>query len=231
MTRKGFFPKIARQLKNCIIILFVLQLLYIMYGRWYNPPITITQAGSLFGGYGLQRNYEPHSNISPYLRLAVIASEDQTFPDHDGIDWDAIEEAAEYNKTHTNKHGGSTISQQTAKNYYLWQGKSYIRKGLEVYYTKMIEWTWSKQRILDAYVNIVEMGKGIFGAEAAAQQYFGKAAKNLTLKESALIAACLPNPKVWTLNPMHPRIAKRWPRILRQMNNIKNDSAIIVLIN
>lgn len=231
MTLKGIFPKLWRLTKRILFFLFIFQLLYILYGKWCNPPITFTQLGSWLSGYGCTRDYVSHSQISPNLRLAIIASEDQTFPDHEGLDWDAIEDAEEYNKTHKIKHGGSTISQQTAKNFFLWQGRNYVRKGLEVYFTKMIEWTWSKQRILDAYINIIEMGKGIFGAEAAAQYYFKKPAIDLTMKESALIVACLPNPKLWTLNPMHPRIAKRWPRILRQMNNIKDDPKIMALIN
>jgi monofunctional glycosyltransferase len=230
MTTKGIIPKTWRLFKKLFFWLFIFQFIYILFCRWCNPPITFTQLGSVIDGSGLKRDYVSHDAISPNLRLAVIASEDQTFPDHEGIDWDAIEEAAEYNKTHKIKHGGSTISQQTAKNVFLWQGRNYVRKGLEVYFTKMIEWTWSKQRILDAYVNVIEMGKGIYGAEAAAQHYFKKSAKNLTMQESAMIAACLPNPKVWTIQPMHKRIAKRWPRILRQMNNIKGDEAIIELI-
>lgn len=230
MQTKGVGLKIWRFIKRAFIWLFIFQFVYILYGRWCNPPITFTQLGSVVKGQGLKREYVPLSQISPNLRLAIIASEDQTFPDHEGIDWDAIEEAAEYNKTHKNKRGGSTISQQTAKNFFLWQGRNYLRKGLEVYFTKMIEWTWNKRRILEAYLNIIEMGKGIYGAEAAAQHYFKKPAKDLTEKESALIAACLPNPKVWTISPMHPRIAKRWPRILRQMNNIKDDPDIQVFL-
>lgn len=226
MAGKGTGLKIWRIVKRVFLWLFIFQFVYILYGRWCNPPITFTQLGSVVKGQGLKRDYVKLENISPNLRLAIIASEDQTFPDHDGIDWDAIEEAAEYNKTHKNKRGGSTISQQTAKNFFLWQGRNYIRKGLEVYFTKMIEWTWNKRRILEAYLNIIEMGKGIYGAEAAAQHYFNKTAKDLNEKEAALIAACLPNPKVWTINPMHPRIAKRWPRILRQMRNIKDDPDI-----
>lgn len=178
----------------------------------------------------MKRDYVKLDNISPSLRLAVIASEDQNFVEHEGIDWDAIEKAQEYNKTHKRKRGGSTISQQTAKNYFLWQGRTKLRKYIEAYFTKMIEWTWNKRRILEAYLNIIEMGEGIFGAEAAAQHYFNKPAKDLNDKEAAMIAACLPNPKVWTINPMHPKIAQRYPRILKQMNNIRDDPDIQELL-
>lgn len=115
MQTKGVGLKIWRFIKRAFIWLFIFQFVYILYGRWCNPPITFTQLGSVVKGQGLKRDYVPLSRISPNLRLAIIASEDQTFPDHEGIDWDAIEEAAEYNKTHKNKRGGSTISQQTAK--------------------------------------------------------------------------------------------------------------------
>src|SRR5207302_3440684 len=120
-------------------------------------------------------------------------------------------------------HGGSTISQQVAKNVFLWQGRDYIRKGLEIYFTKMIELIWGKRRILEVYLNVIEMGKGIFGAEAAARNYFKKAAKNLTRREAAMIAACLPNPKEFTVKPLSRHVALRSEVILHQMNNLEED--------
>jgi monofunctional glycosyltransferase len=230
LTTKGIVPKIWRVVKRVFFWLFIFQFVYILYGRWCNPPITFTQLGSALGGYGLKRDYVSLENISPHLRLAVIVSEDQQFPDHEGIDWDAVQGAIEYNKKHKNKIGGSTISQQTAKNFFLWQGGGFFRKGLEAYFTKMIEWTWSKRRILEAYLNIIEMGKGIFGAEAAARHHFGKSAKDLTREEAAQIAACLPNPKQRTIKPLHPKVAKRARWILRQMRNIEGDPDIQELL-
>jgi monofunctional glycosyltransferase len=221
MQTKGLGLRIGRFLKRFFFWLFIFQFVYILFCRWCNPPITFTQIGSVIDGYGLKRDYVSESNISPNLKLAIIASEDQEFLDHDGIDWEEIEKARKWNETHKSKRGGSTISQQTAKNVFLWQGRNYLRKGLEVYFTKMIEWTWSKDRIMEVYMNVIEMGKGIFGAEAAARHYFNKSAKDLTMEESALIAAVLPNPKEWTIKPMHPKVAKRYPRILKQMRNIK----------
>ncbi len=226
MTTTGLVPKLWRTIKFIFFWLIIAQLVMILYGRWCNPPITFTQLGSLLDGSDLQRSYVSHSNVSPYLRLAVLASEDQEFLDHEGIDWDEIERAQKWNKTHKSKRGGSTISQQTAKNFFLWQGRTYLRKGLEVYFTKMIEWTWSKQRILDCYLNIIEMGKGIYGAQAAAQHYYHKSAKDLSMIECSYIAALLPNPKVYTIVPLHPKVKLRQPRILRQMNNIKDDADI-----
>jgi monofunctional biosynthetic peptidoglycan transglycosylase len=230
MTTKGLVPKIWRSTKRGFFWLFIFQFVFILYGRWCNPPITFTQIGSVVDGYGLKRDYVMPNAISPYLRLAVIASEDQEFLEHEGIDFEEIAKAREWNKTHKSKRGGSTISQQTAKNYFLWQGRNYVRKGLEVYFTKMIEWTWSKKRILDAYLNIIEMGKGIFGAEAAANFYFKKRAKELTMEESSYIAALLPNPKEWTIVPLHKKVKLRQPRILRQMRNIKDDPEIQIFI-
>lgn len=230
MAATGLGLRIWRIVKRVFLWLFIFHLVYILYGRWCNPPITFTQLGSAVGGHGLKRDYVKLKNISPSLRLAVIASEDQNFVDHEGIDWEAIEKAQEYNKTHKRKRGGSTISQQTAKNFFLWQGRTKFRKYVEAYFTKMIEWTWNKRRILEAYLNIIEMGEGIFGAEAAAQHYFNKPAKDLNDREAAMIAACLPNPKVWTISPMHPKIAQRYPRILRQMNNIRDDPDIQELL-
>ncbi len=226
MTTKGIVPKIWRITKRVFFWLFIIQFIFILLYKWCNPPITFTQIGSIMDGYGLKRDYVADKDISPNLKLAIIASEDQEFLDHEGIDWDEIEAARKWNETHKSKRGGSTISQQTAKNVFLWQGRNYIRKGLEVYFTKMIEWTWDKDRIMEAYLNVIEMGKGIFGAEAAAKHYFNKSAKDLTMEESALIAAILPNPKEWTIKPMHPRVSKRYPRILKQMRNIKGEKDI-----
>jgi monofunctional biosynthetic peptidoglycan transglycosylase len=199
--------------------------------KWVDPPFTLTQLGSLFTGHGLKRDYVSYDDISPNLKLAVISSEDQLFADHSGFDWKSIEKAMAYNKRKPNRiRGASTISQQTAKNVFLWQGRGFIRKGLEVYFTFMIEKIWGKRRIMDVYLNVIEMGDGIFGAEKAAQIYFNKPAKNLTRREAAMIAACLPNPKVFTVKPATRYIANRYPVIMRQMNNLDSDDDILTII-
>jgi monofunctional biosynthetic peptidoglycan transglycosylase len=161
--------------------------------------------------------------MSPKIRLAVIASEDQLFPDHNGFDIENIKKALESNKKKKRIRGASTISQQVAKNVFLWQGRSWFRKGLEVYFTFMIELIWSKERILEVYLNVAEMGKGIFGVEAASQKYFKKPASKLTRTEAAMIAACLPNPKKYVVNPPTRYISRRYPWILAQMNNLEGD--------
>src|SRR6201989_2440571 len=161
-----------RIIKRVILALFILQFLYILLLKWVNPPITLTQLGSLLGGDGLKRSYVSMKDISPYAKLAVISSEDQLFPDHDGFDFKNIEKAMKHNQKSKSLHGASTISQQTAKNVFLWQGRSWFRKALEVYFTFMIETIWGKKRILEVYMNVAEMGRGVFGIEAAAGHNF-----------------------------------------------------------
>ena len=215
-----------------LLIIFVAQLLYIIVLKWIFPPVTITQLGSLFSGEGLSRDYVRMKKIDKDMRLAVIASEDQLFPDHNGFDWKSITKAIEYNKRKPGRvRGASTLSQQTAKNVFLWQGRSWIRKGLEVYFTAMIELVWGKQRILEVYLNIAEMGEGIYGVEAAAQAYYGKSATNLSRKEAAQIAACLPNPVKYKVKPVSKYVAARSRWVVRQMNNLESDPDVRRVIN
>ena len=220
----SFLSRSWRFLRRLLLILFVAQLVYIILLKWINPPVTLTQLSSWISGNGLKRDYVSWDEISYNMRLAVISSEDQLFPDHSGFDWKSIEKAMKYNERKPNRiKGASTISQQVAKNVFLWQGRSWLRKGLEVYFTKMIEWIWGKKRILHVYLNVIEMGKGIFGAEAAAQSYFKKPASRLTRRQSAAIAACLPNPKIYSVKPMSRYVANRSSWVTRQMNFIEAD--------
>ncbi len=230
LKTKGLVPRLWRIFKRVCIFLFLFQFFYILFIKWINPPITLTQLSGVFHGYGLKRNYVSMKNISPYAKLAVIASEDQLFPDHDGFDFKSIEKAMKHNQKSKSLHGASTISQQVAKNVFLWQGRSWIRKALEAYFTFMIEWLWGKKRILELYLNTSEMGKGVYGIDAAAKYYFNKPAKNLTRSESAIIAACLPNPKVYTIKPMHRHVAARYQWILPQMARLQDDPDIQKLL-
>jgi monofunctional glycosyltransferase len=187
--------------------------------------------GSLLGGHGLSRDYISYDDMGKNIKLAVIASEDQLFPDHDGFDIKAIKLAMKYNKRHPNKvRGASTISQQTAKNIFLFQGGGFIRKAPEMFFTFSIEQLWSKRKILERYLNIAEMGPGIFGVQAAAKKYFNKDAKDLTRGEAAQIAACLPNPKKYTVKPLHSYVANRYDDIMRQMNNLERDADVKEII-
>jgi monofunctional glycosyltransferase len=227
-TKRGFWGWV----KRIFLILFIAQLVYIVLLKWMNPPFTLTQLSSWISGDGLKRDYVDGDEISYQLKLAVIASEDQIFPDHGGFDWKSIEKAVKYNKRKPGRiRGASTISQQVAKNVFLWQGRDYLRKGLEIYFTKMIEWIWGKERILEVYLNVIEMGKGIYGAEAAAQAYFKKPAKNLSRREAAMIAACLPNPKRYTVKPPSGHVIVKTPWIVRQMSNLEGDPDLQRIIN
>ena len=218
-------------LKKGFLFLFVFHLFYIILCKWVNPPVTITQLVSLVTGYGLKRDYISIDQMSPNIKLAVMASEDQLFPEHDGFDMKAIEKAIKYNERHPNRRrGASTISQQVAKNVFLWQGGGFFRKGLEVYFTFIIEKLWSKRRILETYLNVAEMGRGIFGVQAASKANFNKNAKDLTRSEAAKIAACLPNPKLYTIKPISKKVLDRYDDIMRQMNNLAGDDDIQNLI-
>ncbi len=202
-------------------------LIVLVYG-FINPPITplmvirYVDPVSPSQPYRLKKEWVPLDRISPNLQLAVVASEDNNFARHWGFDFDAIEKAQKFNERKQGKkiRGASTISQQTAKNVFLWPQRSWIRKGLEAYFTVLIEVVWSKRRIMEVYLNVIETGKGIYGAEAASQVYFGKPAARLSRSEAALIAAILPNPAKW--DPRRPTtyLINRQQWILWNMGNI-----------
>lgn len=172
--------------------------------RWINPPVTPLMLLRAIDGASINKTWKNIEDISPYMIAAAIASEDNNFLGHDGFDFVAIEDAInEYRQgKRKRQRGASTISQQTAKNVFLWQGRSWLRKGLEVYFTFLIENLWSKERIMEVYLNVIETGDGIYGAEAAAQTYFYVPAKKLNKWQSALITACYPNPR--KRNPAKP---------------------------
>jgi monofunctional glycosyltransferase len=230
MSKNSLLSRLWKKLKRIALWVFVLHLVYIVLLRWVNPPITITQLSNWVEGHGLKRDYVDFDKMSPHIRLAVMASEDQLFPDHNGFDIKSIKKALERNKKSKRVRGASTISQQVAKNVFLWQGRSWFRKGLEVYFTFMIELLWSKERILEMYLNVSEMGTGIFGVEAAAQKYFKKPASKLTRTEAARIAAVLPNPKKYKAEPASPYVARRSSWILNQMNNLQGDEEVAKLL-
>lgn len=211
--------------------MFITHLLYMLLCKWINPPITITQVVDVVKGHGLKKDNISYDAMGSNIKLAVMAAEDQLFPDHNGFDVKAIKKAQKYNEKHpTRVRGASTISQQTAKNVFLWQGGGYFRKGLEVYFTFMIEMLWSKERILQNYLNVAEMGPGIFGVQAAAKAYFNKDAKDLTRSEAAQIAACLRNPKKYTVKPLSRMVSIVSAKVLRQMNNIQGDKDVMALV-
>jgi monofunctional biosynthetic peptidoglycan transglycosylase len=229
------FKKWLQIFKKVFIVMFVAQLVYIILLKWVDPPITVIQLSSWIEGNGLKRDYVAMKDISPNARLAVMAAEDQIFPDHNGFDWKSIEKAMKNNEKKKKRvKGASTISQQVAKNVFLWQGQAmytkWFRKGLEVYFTFMIEKIWGKERILEVYLNVAEMGKGVFGIEAASRKYFKKSAQKLTRTEAAMIASSLPNPKKYTVKPVSNYVNKRYPWVVQQMTNLKGDPEIELLL-
>lgn len=198
-------------------------ILYRFVPVYFTPLMIIRYAEALTDSKKearILRNWTPIEEISPNMWLAVVAAEDQNFMTHFGFDLDAIEKAREHNKKSRRIRGASTISQQTAKNVFLWPQRSWLRKGLEAYFTFLIEVFWGKKRIMEVYLNVAEMGQGIYGAEAAAQFYYNKTADRLSRSEAAMLAAILPSPL--RRNPARPSayLVARQQRILNQMNNL-----------
>ncbi|HCN53646.1 MAG TPA: monofunctional biosynthetic peptidoglycan transglycosylase [Prevotella sp.] len=192
---------VAKVFKWCLALFFSTSILAVVIYRFlpvYLTPLMVIRCFQQVGeGESIQLHHHWVSldQISPHLPVAVMASEDQRFLLHHGFDYDAIEKAAQHNLRGGKKHGASTISQQTAKNVFLWPGRSWTRKGFEVYFTALIELMWSKQRIMEVYLNSIEMGDGIYGADACAEFHFNKTASDLSRADCALIAATLPNPR------------------------------------
>ena len=177
------------------VSLLAVNLIVLLLLRWLPPPTTAFMLQAPKDRSGVRYQWVPWHRISPHLPIAVVAAEDQKFPDHNGFDFESIEKAIKENKRRRRPRGASTITQQVAKNLFLWSGRSYVRKGLEAYLTLMIELTWPKQRILEVYLNIAEFGPGVYGAEAAGQAFFSKSAGRLHKDDAALLAAVLPNPR------------------------------------
>lgn len=216
---KRFFKFIFK----CILWLFILSIFLVVLFKWVPIPITPLMVIRNFEssqndkGFSWKHDWVSIDDISKNLQLAVICSEDQNFLIHHGFDMKAIEKAMEHNKKSRRIRGASTISQQAAKNVFLWPQRSWFRKGLETYFTFLIELLWSKERIMEVYLNSIEMGNGIYGAEAASQYWFKKSASRLSQQEAAAIAAILPNPRVYRANPASNYIQSRKAWIVRQM--------------
>lgn len=220
LSNYPWLQRLYRWTKRLILTLFLAQLAYTILLIWFPVVSTPTIFGQWILGKPIYKEWVSLENISTPMQRAVIASEDQEFEDHFGFDIDAIEKAMKYNETHKKKKGASTISQQVAKNVFLWQGRTWFRKGAEVYCTFLIELLWSKERILEVYLNVAEMGDGVFGCEAAAKHFWGKPASKLTEQEAALIAACLPSPVRYRADKPSDYVRKRQRAILYQMENM-----------
>ncbi len=195
--------------------------------RWVNPPTSAFMIERRIAawrdgesGFRLQYRWRPLGEISRWLPISVVASEDQKFPEHDGFDFEAIEKDLKRNRKGKRVRGASTISQQVAKNLFLWGGRNYVRKGLEAWYTVLIEHLWSKQRIVEVYVNIAEFGDGIYGADAAAHALFGTAAARLTPAQCARLASVLPNPRHWSAAKPDAYVLRHAAWIQRQIGQL-----------
>jgi monofunctional biosynthetic peptidoglycan transglycosylase len=215
--------KVLKILLKIIGWFFLISIALVIVFKWMPVPATplmvIRAVQQVTNGEKMvwKHDWESIDNISKNLQLAVICTEDQNFLNHRGFDIKAIEKAIEYNKRGKRTRGASTISQQTAKNVFLWPHRSWLRKGFEVYFTFLIELVWSKERIMEVYLNSIEMGNGIYGAEAASQYWFKKPASKLTSYQAAAIAAVLPNPKRYKANPASSYIQRRQVWTVRQM--------------
>lgn len=223
----NIFLRLLRLAWKAVILFFVSTILVAILYRFVPPPVTplmmIRVVEQLSAGEKpkLEKEWVPLWKISPNMPLAVIASEDNRFTSHYGVDFKAIEKAQKLNKKGRKLRGASTITQQTAKNVFLWPARTYIRKGLELYFTGLIEVFWGKKRIMEVYLNVIEMGDGIYGVEAASQQYFGKPASDLKRSEAAAIAAVLPNPRKWRPDKPTSYISRKKQWILWNMNNVE----------
>lgn len=212
-------------ISRVLLFFLAISIFWVVCLRFVNPPVTYLMIKRGFEwrakgkGFKIEKKWLPYEEISDNLKRAAIAGEDAFFLTHNGFDTNAIREAIEKNRTGGALRGGSTISQQVAKNVFLWPNRSWLRKGLEAYFTVLIEIFWSKKRILEIYLNVIEMGQGVYGAEAAAQYYFNKSARNLTRKEAALIVAILPNPRKWDARRPSAYVNRRANSIVRYMRH------------
>lgn len=224
---KQIIAKGSRLVFKGLLLFISVSIFTVILYRFVNPPITSLmflrsfEEGGKYDNKEFKKKWVKLSDISPNMVLAVVAAEDNKFTEHFGVDWEAIKKAKQLNKYSKIKHGASTITQQTAKNVFLFPSRTYFRKGLELYFTYLIEIFWSKERIMEVYLNVVEWGRKIYGVEAASQYYFHKSASSLSRNEAALLAAALPSPL--KRNPSRPNSYMRYyhGRILWLMSKIE----------
>ncbi|ROL59368.1 monofunctional biosynthetic peptidoglycan transglycosylase [Bacteroidetes/Chlorobi group bacterium MS-B_bin-24] len=220
--------RILKFFGKVILYFLVSSIAIVVVYKFVPPPITPIMIIRQFEGWfegkniGIRKEWVPYEKISKNVFRAVVSAEDAKFMFHKGFDWEAIKAARRYNELRKGQklRGASTISMQTAKNAFLWHGRNYVRKALEAYFTVLIEYIWGKKRIIEVYVNIIEFGEGIYGVQAAAEVFFHKNASELTQRESALLAAVLPNPRRWSPIAPTPYIEKRVAFIQGRMNSV-----------
>ncbi len=216
---RSLAARIRRAIIGCGLGFLALStFLVVLYGV-VPPPVTPLMVIRLLQGEGLRKDWVPFDEVSPNLVRALIASEDARFCDHGGFDWQAIKDAIERNRAGRRTFGASTITQQTAKNLFLWPGRDFLRKGLEAYFAVLLEVFLDKQRIMELYVNVIEFGPGVYGAEAAARYHFDKPAAELTRREAALLAVVLPNPREMSASKPSSYVRRRAGTIQARMGD------------
>ena len=225
---KTYRPSLLARIGRALFVLIVVfgligPILVVAIYRFVPPPITYLMVRRTFEGRGFDRRWRPIRQISPTLTRAVIAAEDAKFCEHHGFDFTAMEKALAHNEGSKRVRGGSTISQQTAKNIFLWPDRNYVRKGLEAYFTLLIEELWGKQRIMEVYLNSVEWGPGVYGAEAAALKNFRVGADKLSPAQAARLAAILPSPLKWKAAKPGPYVKRRSGRIGAAAGTIRRE--------
>jgi monofunctional glycosyltransferase len=219
--RFSLFRFLFRTVLSLVIAALLFSFLLVLPWRWLPLPTSSFMVQSVFrNGQAYQYRWAGYDRISPYMGLAAIAAEDQRFPKHKGFDWEAMQQAIEDRNQGGELRGASTISQQVAKNLYLWSGQNLIRKGIEAWFTVLIEWMWTKQRILEVYLNIAQFSPRIFGVEAASQYFFAHSAADLNPDEAALLAAVLPGPEIYQVDQPSNQVLDRQSWILRQMDQL-----------
>ncbi len=223
-SRGGFWRLVRHLLLTLVLIAVVVPPVSVVVYKFAPPPITILMIERLLQGHGMDYQWRSLGDMSPSLPAAAVASEDSLFCSNHGFDFGAIEKAMKNNERRPNRiRGGSTISQQTAKNVFLWPGRDYVRKAVEAWYTVLIEAIWGKPRIMEMYLNVIEFGPGVYGAEAASQHFFHKPASRLTAAESARLIAVLPRPLKYSVDDPGRYVARRTGHIDRAMGAIRND--------
>jgi monofunctional biosynthetic peptidoglycan transglycosylase len=232
MARRSLFGRLLRALGLCVLGLLLASAGLVLALRFVPVPVSALMVERRVEAWGSGRpcaslhHWEPLERIAPCMGVAVIAGEDQNFEDHFGFDWQAIEKAIAHNEHSRKKRGASTVSQQTAKNLFLWESRSWARKGCEAYFTLLLETLWSKRRILEVYLNIVEFGDGVYGVEAASRKFFGRPASSLDPAQAALLAAVLPSPRRYRADAPSPYVRGRQEWILRQMRQLGGDQVV-----
>jgi monofunctional biosynthetic peptidoglycan transglycosylase len=232
-SSRSFLSRLLRGAAWLVLGWFVLTIAVVAALRWLDPPASSFMVRDRLAAwsagdksYVYRHRWQDWRAISPQIKVAVIASEDQTFPYHNGFDFKQINNALEEREQGRRVRGASTISQQVAKNLFLWSGQSWLRKGLEAYFTLLIETLWTKQRILEVYLNVAEFGKGVFGVGAASELFFRKPAANLNAYDAALLAAVLPSPKRLRVNVPSRYLRSRQEWIVSQMRGLGGTSLL-----